>query len=105
MVKTAKDYYSSHLIPYEQPEQISYLNIPVLEFLKGRKWDEIALAYCHAMNPTSIRVTSGLIKLDSRIGRITVYVDDENKIEGIEQEVEIGLPEGVEDGYELSQLL
>jgi hypothetical protein len=101
-----KDYHSKHAVDYEPFRGTSYGVIEVLSFLKGRKWDEIALAYVHALRPSSIRVTTGAIKLDASKWRVTVYVDNDDTIRGIEQEVEVGIPEnipGVIDGHTLSE--
>ena len=66
--------------------------INVLSELKGKPWDDIALAYISALRPSRIRVTSGIINLDCHLWRVTVYVDNFNIIERIEQEVRIGIP-------------
>ena len=95
-MKTPENYKSTHLVPYERPDDIGFGEIEVLSFLKGRKWDEVALAYVHALRPSSIRVTTGICKLDARIWRVTVYVDKNDIIQEIGQEVEVGLPDGVE---------
>ncbi len=100
-----KDYHSSHMVEYEKPNSIGYICIEVLLFLKGKKWDEIALAYVHALRPSSIRVTNGEIKTDSRVWRVTVCVNDKDVIDKIEQEVEVGLPAGVSHGHALGDAL
>ena len=85
-----KNYYHSHGIAYESPPNIGWDCIPVLEFLWGRKWDEISLAYVHSLRPSSIRVTTGEVKTDSSRWRVTIYVDDADIITKISQECEIG---------------
>lgn len=100
-MKTPKDYYSKHMVGYEKPNHIGFLSIKVLEFLNGREWDEVALAYVHSLRPSCIRVTTDCITLDARTWRVTVYVDNKNIITGIEQEVEVGLPDGVAHGEAL----
>ena len=110
-----KDYHGSlgnEYIAYSDDEpsdadfgRFGFTAIPILEFLWDRKWDEIALAYCHALNPTYIRVTTGDLKMDSRTGRITVYVDEEDTILYMEQEVEVGLPDEIKDGAALDELV
>ena len=94
-VKTPKDYYSTHMVLYEEPSEYSYLCLDVLPFLKGMLWDDLALAYVHSLRPSSIRVTDGCIKCDSRVWRVTVFVDENNIITNIEQEVKVGLLNGI----------
>lgn len=55
-------------------------SIPIAECLIGTTWDAIALAYLSAFNPTSIRVTRGETTCNSSVGRITVYVDADDRI-------------------------
>ena len=102
-----KDYITHHLVPYEEPTCRGYMEVPVLEFLKGKKWDEVALAYVHALRPTAIRVTSGIETLDCRIWRVNVHVNNYEDliIEEIEQEVEVGLPDGIQHGEALRMAL
>lgn len=104
----AKDYTgrtgSRQGAPFKPFDRLGYTTIQPLMFLHGRPWDEIALGYCHALRPTHIRVVRGGVQLDAQHWRVTVYVRPGNKnpeaniIERIEQEVEVGLPEGIEGG-------
>jgi hypothetical protein len=86
---------------YEQPASRGYGYIDVLSFLIGRPWNEIALAYVHAVRPSSIRVIKGEETTDSQVWRVSVYIDHKNIIEKIKQEVEVALPNGICSGYEL----
>ncbi len=104
-MKTAKDYYSDHMVAFEEFPCTSGLTIHPLDLLIGKPWDDLALGYVHAINPTSIRVTTGGIKLDASLGRVTVVVDDNNIITGLSQEVTVGLPEGVEHGEAMGHAL
>ena len=102
--KRAGDFYSHHLVDYERDCAFaarSALTIRVLGVLEGKPWDDLALAFVHGLRPSAIRVTKGEVTLDSWQGRVTVVVDDNNIIESIEQEVEVGLPEGVAHGQAL----
>ena len=97
-MKSPKDYYSMHMVVYERDKTSSRVwnSIPVLEFLKGRVWDEISLAYVTAMRPSSIRVTRGECTCDSWPWRVTVTVNSDDVIERISQEVEFEVcPSGV----------
>ena len=73
----------------------------VLRFLQGRPWDEIALAWVHALRPSMIRVVRGEETLDAVCWRVSVYLGAGGLIQSVRQEVEVGLPEGVEDGHDL----
>lgn len=100
-----KDYRSELGVDYVAPSSCGCLSIEVLRFLWGKPWDEVALAYVHALRPTQIRVTDGGIKLNSRCWRVTVYVGKKDTILKIEQEVEVGLPDGVAHGSALEDAL
>ncbi|MDG7000371.1 MAG: hypothetical protein JRN15_14820 [Nitrososphaerota archaeon] len=104
-MKTPKDYYTDHMVPYEKPNSIGYLSLPVLEFLNGKLWDDIALSFVHSLHPTSIRVTHGTQTLDARVGRVTIIVDKDDFIKRITQEVEVGLPDYVQHGQHLLTIL
>jgi hypothetical protein len=84
-----------------ESEHIGFQCIPVLEFLKGKKWDEVALAYVHALRPSTIRVPKNEIKANAKPWRVTVILNEYDFIERIEQEVEVWLPDGVEHGQAL----
>jgi len=101
MTKSPKEYISNHRVEYEAPQSTGYLCVEVLPFLKGRKWDEVALAYVHSLRPSCIRVVNGIqvgFSTDDAITwRVTVVIGG-GRITNIEQEVEVGLPEGVVHG-------
>ncbi len=83
-----------------------YLSLEVLPVLNGRPWDGVALGYVHSLRPTHVRVVDdGIIQLDSQTWRVTVYVDKDGFIECIEQEVEVGLPEGCCNGWSMQAAL
>lgn len=91
----------THMDPFIPFSSTGYMSIDVLSFLIGRQWDEIALAYCHAVRPSSIRVTTGAVKSNARTWRLTVTVNAANVIQSLRQEVVVGLPEGIENGHAL----
>lgn len=95
-----KDYHSTHAIPYEKPSRVGWTTIRVLEFLEGSTWDERALAFVHALQPRSIRVTTGEETCDANTWRVTVIVDDRDVIRSIRQEVEIGLADDWQNGWD-----
>ena len=97
MAKGPKDYINNHRVEYETPECLGSLCLEVLPFLKGKKWDEVALGYVHSLRPSCIRVTDGFYTDDAVNWRVTVHLSA-GRIRSIEQEVEVGLPEGVVHG-------
>jgi hypothetical protein len=82
-----------------------YLSVPVLPNLTGHPWDEITLAYVQGLRPSMVRVVRGEETTDAWLWRVTVYLDDRQLIRSIEQEVEVGLPPGVEHGAALASKL
>lgn len=100
-----KDYHHKCSVSYDKPDRRGYTSLNVLSFLKGKKWDEVALAYVHSLRPSSIRVSKDEITLDARCWRVTVMVDENDIIKEISQEVEVGLPEGVAHGHALDHAL
>lgn len=76
-------------------------SVQILPELKGKEWNDAALGFLYGFNPSSIRVTTGLMTMDARDRRITVTVDDDGIIQEIEQEIDVGLPEGVAHGEAL----
>ncbi|MES2367179.1 MAG: hypothetical protein V4563_14980 [Pseudomonadota bacterium] len=83
-----------------------YTVIDVLQFLNGKPWDAVALAYVHALRPSHLRVVTTGIQLDAQTWRVTVWLNPDGKtIKHIEQEVEVGLPEGIEHGENLRRTL
>lgn len=99
-------YHSSLGVNYDDDAQVTgYSDIEVLPFLKGKKWDEIAVGYVHGLRPSQIRVTTGMCKLNAHVWRVTVFIDEEDTIERITQEVEVALPSGVAHGEALDAAL
>jgi hypothetical protein len=95
----ADRYWTHHARPYvqegetDEEKRCGWMTIPVLEFLKGRPWNNAALNLVRALRPSCIRVTTGPIKTDACSWRVTVTVDERDKrtIKDIEQEVEVGI--------------
>lgn len=70
-------------------ENLVWACIPVLEFLNGRPWNNMALNYVMGLRPSAIRVTTGAVTADSYCWRVTVHLElDERTIKRIEQEVQ-----------------
>jgi len=89
-LKTPDEYRSDHMVDFIEPIENSSTTIDVLQHIWGKKWGITALNYLYALRPSSVRVTRGEIKADARTWRVTVYVDDEDIIQKIEQEVAVG---------------
>ena len=81
---------------------IGYTPIRVLEHLNGKPWDVNARAFLRALRPSETRVTFGEVKSDAKLWRVTVFLKGGN-VDYIEQEVEVDLPEGVSNGYQLME--
>ena len=78
------------------------LDVEMLPLLKGQPWDAVAQAYVHALRPSEVRVSTGLLKSDACLWRVTVMTDDDGLITSITQEVEVALPAGIKHGYALA---
>ena len=90
----ADQYRSSHGVELKRVNDIGFTCIPVLAFLNGKPWDNMALNYVHALRPNYIRVVEhhGGITADAYSWRVTVWLQPDNRTIGrIEQEVEVGL--------------
>lgn len=91
---------------YVPDDRHGYTVVRVLPELEGRPWTPVAAAHLRALRPSEVRVTcGGALTLDSRLWRVTVYLSEESFVRGIEQEVEVDLPEGVQHGHDLRERL
>jgi hypothetical protein len=52
--------------------------------------DNLVLYWCHAFNPSSIRIHHGCVTCDAQGQRISIYLNEDDTIKRIEQEVSIG---------------
>lgn len=100
------DFLSELGVEYRKPTRSGYATFPVLQFLEGRPWDQLALNAVHSLRPSQIRVTDGMVKDNAVTWRVTVFVNrtaDGGKatIRRVEQEVEVCLY-GCEHGADLS---
>lgn len=118
-----RDYHSRHQVAYDPTdvliESILMLpntdrspkhktvwhSIPIAQCLIGTKWDALALAYLSAFNPVSIRVARDEVTCDSVTGRITVHVDETDRIISISQECRFHVSQtiDVKHGHDLMQ--
>ena len=98
----ADQYDSRHGVNYIKPQTRGWLTIPVLEFLNGRLWDNMALNVVHSLRPSCIRVTTGEITSNFCTWRVTIYLEqDQRIIRRIEQEVEVGTY-GIRNGSDVN---
>ena len=72
--------------------------IPVLQQLWGLPLSDLVLAYVAALRPSAIRVTGGEVKCNSHVWRVTVFVDGNDVVTRIEQEVDVLYSCGAEVG-------
>lgn len=64
-------------------------SVDVLPFLIGRPMDAVSWGWLESLRPSSIRVSYGEVKCDSRAWRVTVILSQKMLIESITQEVEL----------------
>lgn len=100
-MKHASDYEGGNGHRFEPFDAQGYTVISCLPFLVGRKWDDIAIGFVHALRPSSIRICRESVCLDASKWRVTVWIRPDGMIGKIEQEVVVGLPEGIEHGEAL----
>lgn len=81
---------------------LGYLSIEMLTFLKGQPWDDVARAYVHGLRASEVRVSTGELKSNAKLWRVTVMVDAKARITEITQECEVALPAGIEHGHALA---
>ena len=100
----AEKYFSSCGVEAKKPIG-SFVNmgLPILSFLIGKPWDDLALSLVLAFNPSCIRVTYGEETTDARHDRVTVHVDENKTIKSIEKAVSVWLVEGAQHGYGMGQ--
>jgi hypothetical protein len=69
-----------------------YTTIPVLPFLTGKKLNNMIYNFLQCCRPSCVRIVKQNegMHADSRSWRITIYIDENNMIKSIEQEVECG---------------
>jgi hypothetical protein len=92
--------------PFQEFPNRGYTVVPVLHFLRGKMWDEVAIGYVQSLRPSYVRViTDGTIDLMAISWRVTVELSPSGGIRQITQEVQVGLPAGINCGHDLDQKL
>lgn len=79
----------------------------IAQQLKGRPVDEIVFYILSGFNPSYIRIIphDGSYHLDARTGRITIYLDEEEKISCIKQEMSFDVGREIGSGSGLMAAL
>jgi hypothetical protein len=102
----------NHHEPYEKDYfggRQGWMSFPVLEFLKGKKFDAAAYAVIGILKPEHIRVvgSKGSVTLDACRSRVTVSInnDEDRIIQSVQYETDIPLPKGILNGGALKTLL
>jgi len=85
-----KQYIADCSIDYKSPDILGFTEIEILQFLYGTQMDNTVISWCHAFNPSSIRIHYGCITCDASIGRISIVLNENDIVKSIEQEVIVG---------------
>jgi hypothetical protein len=82
-------------------ESVGWITVPVLPQLIGRPFDDLARGLIHSLRPSHVRVSPDTyVTTDAQCWRVTVYTDGKDgPITRVDQEVEVGLPPGIEHGH------
>jgi hypothetical protein len=97
----AERYRGKQGVAYEEPACLGYTSIEVLPFLWGQPLNDLAMAYVHALRPSRVCVSQGVVTTDCCCWRVTVFVDEGDRISKITQEVQVGY----DDGFTIRRLL
>lgn len=99
----ADRYRSPGGVDFNAGPRIGFCCLPVLEYLNGQPWNNLALNFVYSLRPTCVRVISENQEAhtDGRVYRVTVYLRADNRtIDHIEQESIVGII-GCESGYDI----
>jgi hypothetical protein len=78
------DYIGNYNIPK------SSTSIDVLPFLIGKPYNNLAWNWIVGLRPSQVRVSTGIVHLDCYPNRITIFIDKDNIIKSIQQEISVG---------------
>lgn len=81
-------------VMYRRPDCTGYTVLAKLPELIGQPFDNLAMAYIHSLRPSRIRVSSGIVTADCMLWRVTVFLNPDNTIRSIVQEVECAYGSG-----------
>ena len=68
--------------------------INVLGFLKGLPLDNLAMSYLHALRPSRVEVIRGEEKCVTQPWQVRVYLDENDRITNIKQQVDVAFASG-----------
>ena len=91
--KPAKKFFEFNFVPHSAQGTTS---INVLGFLRGLPLDNLAMSYLHALRPSNIQVI-GHGEEEKCVGwpwRVTVRMDENDRIREINQQVEVAFASG-----------
>ena len=77
-------------VAYVPPSSRGYLSINVLPELIGLPLNDLVLAWVASLRPSCIRVVTGYETCDAQPWRVTIHVDEADRVLGVSQEVEVG---------------
>jgi len=88
--KTDVDKYrGSHGVRYDTPTERGYTVLEVLPQLVGVRLCNLVMAYVTALRPSTVRITRGEVTTDAWPWRVTIFVDENDVVTKIEQEVNV----------------
>jgi hypothetical protein len=87
-------------------ERSGFVVLDVLPQVVGFPLDETVWALVEALQPGEVRVilAGEPTKTDARCWRVTIYLDADERVRQVCQEVMVGLPDAVETGRSLAGL-
>lgn len=97
----AERYIGGHGTPYDHGWPVGHTTINVLQFLYGLPFDNLVMAYVHALRPSMIRASRGEVTTDSFPWRVTILLTQDDKVWSISQEVEVAYA----SGFDVSEAL
>lgn len=79
----------------------SFTVVQVLPEIVDLPWCHVTMLYVLSLDPVAVRVSTGMVTADAVRGRITVYINGENIITGVEMERNVSVPAGM-SGHDLT---
>jgi len=84
-------YISTKQQPYRlsQPAVGGYATIEVLEFLKGLPLCNLIMSFVHGLDPAYVRIVRDEETCDFQGNRVSIYIDENDKVRCIRQEMAV----------------
>ncbi len=88
---------------YVEPSHAGHLVLPVLTWLNGQPWDQLAQNFIVSLDPNGVQVIGPdrETKTNWMTNQVTVYLDERGTIQEITQQCRVGLGGNFENGHEL----